>query len=268
MKKLLILFLLFLVTSINAQDTIVRANGEKIPANIADVNNKQVTYRLPGYPDGPLFTLDKSHISSIWFRNNTREIYSDSDPQVFGSIEHRSMISLNTVDLSFGMASVSWERNMCKDKLALRIPLSFGITSFGSKENWRYNYDRYYYTSNKYFSSGVDLLYYPLGQQHVFSYYCGISSEVGYTKMTYGYFEFPPYGPSLEKTWYGAVGVINGVLINVNERMSVSPYLTIGAQMAQNNYPYYSRFAMVRGGINMGYRFGHSSFRPKVIKDL
>ncbi|HTL82822.1 MAG TPA: hypothetical protein VL651_14010 [Bacteroidia bacterium] len=261
MKQLpvIIFFLLFCTGFVHAQDTIVKKDGTKVPANITEVNSEQVTYKLPGFPDGPVIIAKKSELSGVIFRNGSVDTYNNIHSGTFGTIDHRQMVSINTTDLAFGLITLNWERNMCRDRFAIRIPLSTGIMASSKNTTYYYNMDHYYYTRYKIFSAGVDLLYYPAGQAHPVNYYCGLSEEFGYSQVNPGYFiDFAPYPYELRKVYYAAGGITNGMLINVNDRMSVSAYVTVGIRSEVNIYGSHD-LSMCRAGIDMGYRFGKPS---------
>lgn len=79
MKRLLFFFAAVLLSlGIYAQDVIYRSTNDSIKAKVLTVNNSEVTYRLTGYEDGPLFTAKTSDIVAIRYANGTHQYFADS----------------------------------------------------------------------------------------------------------------------------------------------------------------------------------------------
>lgn len=74
MKRLSLLSsLLLFCTFSNAQDTIVKTNGNRIGAKISEVSTTEVKYKKFDFQDGPTFIESKSNIKSIKYSNGTTE---------------------------------------------------------------------------------------------------------------------------------------------------------------------------------------------------
>jgi hypothetical protein len=67
-----ILLLLYL-PSIQAQDTIVKRNDEKIAVKILEVNPGDIKYKRFDYQEGPIFTLPKWELKCIIYNNGVKE---------------------------------------------------------------------------------------------------------------------------------------------------------------------------------------------------
>jgi hypothetical protein len=277
MKKLLFLFLLFPCKFIFAQDTIVKVNGEKIPANIIEINNDDIKYKRASMPDGAVFIINRSIVWKIIYRSGEVDIITipkSTNATEFGGEKHREFVSVNSVDLPFGIISFAYEMNFYKDLLAFRIPISSGIggLSGASPASNNGNYD--YYSRNKKFSTGLDFLYYPLGQNHPISYFTGASFVYGLVGKESFYNNYP--GPSYYEaytSWFSGIGLLNGVLINISERVNISTYMALGMKATGNRpnpNPYYgggnSSTALFQFGFNMGIRFGKPSVKEDVAK--
>jgi hypothetical protein len=70
---LLLLFACAPVTAIKAQDTIVKTNGEIIPAKVLEVGTDAITYKKLSFKDGPTFSEKKTDIALIKYSNGQRQ---------------------------------------------------------------------------------------------------------------------------------------------------------------------------------------------------
>ena len=79
MKRLFfILFATFMSISLMAQDVIYRSSSDSINAKVLTVNNTEVTYKLAGYEDGPLFTVKTKDIVAIRYANGMNQYFANS----------------------------------------------------------------------------------------------------------------------------------------------------------------------------------------------
>ncbi|MBQ7531882.1 MAG: hypothetical protein IJT12_09275 [Paludibacteraceae bacterium] len=79
MKKLFILFAAAMIAvSAMAQDIIYRSDNDSINANVLTVNNEEVSYKLFGYEDGPLFTMKTNSIAAIHYANGMLQKFANS----------------------------------------------------------------------------------------------------------------------------------------------------------------------------------------------
>ena len=70
----------FFIISINtfAQDLIVKKNGEEVNAKIIEVGTKEVKYKNSTNIEGPTYTIDKSEIVFVKYKNGEKEIFENS----------------------------------------------------------------------------------------------------------------------------------------------------------------------------------------------
>jgi hypothetical protein len=261
MKKYILILTALLPFLLHAQDTIVKKNGTRIPANVTEVSTDHIRYNLPG-TDGPPHILRTSEVNDIHYSSGRTERIASSasnNAGSFGSMLHKQMISINTIDLTFGLVTLNYELNLAGGKFSIRVPVSTGISAWSNSASRGYS-DMLYYSRFKYISTGIDFLYYPKGQAHTFSYYTGVSTEGGLVRNPgYILWDFPPYPPS--QTFYGGAGIVNGVLVNVNERLNVSGYVTLGMRYHNMGYFGYDNPAMCRFGLTMGIRLGKPTLK-------
>jgi len=79
MKKhfnlLALLFIIFFTSKINAQDTIIKSNGEMVLAKITEITPTEVKYKKFEFVDGPTYIELKSRIEAIVFSNGIKEVF-------------------------------------------------------------------------------------------------------------------------------------------------------------------------------------------------
>ena len=79
MKRLFILFTAaFAIGNAIAQDVIYRSANDSIVAKVLTVNNSEVSYKLAGYEDGPLFTAKTDDIVAIRYANGMYQYFADT----------------------------------------------------------------------------------------------------------------------------------------------------------------------------------------------
>lgn len=116
MKKIFaIMLLLFVMTTMAAQDMIFKRDGSKIDAIIVERNEFDLRYRRINYQDGPLFLVNLADLDSIIYANGDIEVFvleSEIEPPLIKDSKnhyyyHGSRISSKEV--------VNLMRNNCPD---------------------------------------------------------------------------------------------------------------------------------------------------------
>lgn len=79
MKRFIILFLLLVTTwqICFSQDIIITRDGQKIEANIVEVDDSQIKYKKFSNPDGPAFVLKNDKIQSIIYKNGELQMFDN-----------------------------------------------------------------------------------------------------------------------------------------------------------------------------------------------
>lgn len=271
--------LLLLAFTANAQDTLYRTNGEKLVVRVTEVSASEIKYRRSAGTDGPLYVIRASEVSKVVYAdghsdvfvrdakttptsksNTTRPKSTPNERPTDNGIRRKHFIGLGASDLLPGIISLSYEGNIYKDNVSIRIPISIGLGALsGATPAYNGFPDFYYYSRNKIFSTGLDLRYYPAGQKFS-SYFLGLSWEYGQVNYTGSNF-FPTPQPlpiETRTTWFSAIGVTNGVLIQPTDQLNISLYVTLGTQITGiDNITGYR--GMFRGGVILGWRFGNST---------
>jgi hypothetical protein len=78
MKKLILSFLLLFsaVFFLNAQDAIIKRNGEEIKAKVKAVSDKEIEYVKTDNPDGPLYKIAKADVLMILYSNGSKDMFT------------------------------------------------------------------------------------------------------------------------------------------------------------------------------------------------
>lgn len=77
MKRVLILFVCFLIGGITfAQDIITKNDGTDIQAKVMEVGQSQISYKKYSNLNGPTYTISLSDILMITYENGEREMYN------------------------------------------------------------------------------------------------------------------------------------------------------------------------------------------------
>ena len=75
---LLISFCLIFAGRIFAQDTLIKNNGEQIPAKIIEITTSEIKYKKTNFLDGPTYIENKSDLRSIKYGNGRMEIFQSA----------------------------------------------------------------------------------------------------------------------------------------------------------------------------------------------
>jgi len=74
MKNTIVILLLFIgATNLNAQDTIIKNNGERVIAKITEIALSEIKYKRFNFQDGPTYIENKKDIEVIRFANGVTE---------------------------------------------------------------------------------------------------------------------------------------------------------------------------------------------------
>jgi hypothetical protein len=67
--RVTLLFCFLFCIQLNAQELIVKINGDSIRAKLLEVGITTISYKKTNMPDGPTFTMERSEISFIKYKN-------------------------------------------------------------------------------------------------------------------------------------------------------------------------------------------------------
>lgn len=81
MKNLFLFVSVLLSTLVlNAQDTLVKRNGETLAIKLTEINPDNLKYKRFDYQDGPLFTIPKEEVKLIIYQNGKKELFENYIP--------------------------------------------------------------------------------------------------------------------------------------------------------------------------------------------
>jgi hypothetical protein len=97
MKKIfLLLVAIFFINVLNAQDLIIKKNGDEINAKVQEVGVTEIKYIKTDNPEGPTFSILKSDVFMIKFANGTKEVFnteSNSNNQVDNNANNQQNVN-------------------------------------------------------------------------------------------------------------------------------------------------------------------------------
>jgi hypothetical protein len=76
---LLLLFLCAFVMQMNAQDVIIKKNGEEINSKVLEISSSEIKYKRADYMDGPTYTIFRTEVFMIKYANGKKEMISNAD---------------------------------------------------------------------------------------------------------------------------------------------------------------------------------------------
>ena len=156
MKKFFIhIILIFIVVFANAQDVIVKKNGEEINSKILEVGINDIKYKKFDNQEGPTYTESKSEVFMIKYENGSKDMFDASTPKANQNESTRpaevtnAQTSSNNYDksrkrnyfmLSYDMGGIKLvgkNTENVKMQKSLFMQLRMGVThNFGNYVGW------------------------------------------------------------------------------------------------------------------------------------
>lgn len=81
-KGVSLLCLLMVIIGVNAQDLMVKLDGEEVEVKILEITPDGVKYKKHSNIDGPLYTVNKGEVKEIIFENGDKEVFTTSSKDV------------------------------------------------------------------------------------------------------------------------------------------------------------------------------------------
>lgn len=69
------LFCLLISCDFFSQDTIYKRNGDIINAKVLEVDLNLIKFKKTSNPDGPLFSISKSQVTLIQYKNGSKDVF-------------------------------------------------------------------------------------------------------------------------------------------------------------------------------------------------
>ena len=87
MKKYVVFLVgsILLAGQVRAQDLIVLKDGATVSGKVCEVTSTEIKYKKISNPDGPLYSIDKSRVLAVNYKNGEKENYAE------GSVLQNSM---------------------------------------------------------------------------------------------------------------------------------------------------------------------------------
>ena len=199
--------ILFAVAS-NAQDLIIKRNGDEIKSKVMEVNLNVIKYKKFDNINGPTFEILKSDVFIIKYENGTKDVFNTVEQT---KNENENSTISNNKETKQDLASLAYTENNRSFTIAYGLSALFGgITSLGGNSNstvigplifsfdkaisnkislairpaamlWNYKYNSYWgeYSSSVFFAGLQARLDYHFATTKTLDPYFGISAGVG-----------------------------------------------------------------------------------------
>jgi hypothetical protein len=96
---LIFIFILAMAFSAKSQDTIVQMDGQKIAAKVLEITPDYVKYKKSNNLDGPLVSIQKSHVHMIIYENGTQDVLNQKPTTVENTTEENNTeVQYNKID--------------------------------------------------------------------------------------------------------------------------------------------------------------------------
>ncbi len=121
--------------SLQAQDVIHRKNGKTIEANVLEISEAEVKYKLFTQPDGVTFVMDASLIKKIVMANGAVHKFEEGgsiDNKEYYVGQNRSAYKVSFLAWTMGYTNFIYERNL---KPGASVEAKLGIIGLGRNED-------------------------------------------------------------------------------------------------------------------------------------
>lgn len=81
-RTILILYVLFIsLVSLSAQDVVICRNGDEIISKVLKISSSEVEYKKWSNQDGPTYTISKSEVFMIKYKNGDKDVFKETPAQ-------------------------------------------------------------------------------------------------------------------------------------------------------------------------------------------
>lgn len=273
MKKLLFTFCFLAIHFVYGQDTLIYRNGTKELVRVVKTEAEFVNYLpWPLTNDANVVSKSSRLIGTVKTEDGKVVNLVYYEPLAVPEIPdyNKNFVAIDMFDLFFSQLTISYQHTFKKPAITLRVPLSTSFLAFG--RDYKVTDYRNYYSPNKYFSSGLDVMFFFDGKVND-GFLGGVSYDVG----KYKYFDYmgmgDPYGnttdfSSLPNVTYNGFFVRGGYMINRLDKVAFGVYVDAGTcsrtyrtQIWDQNYNtvsyiYYKDYSFdMRLKLSIGYSF-------------
>ncbi|XZF15912.1 hypothetical protein ACTHGU_07225 [Chitinophagaceae bacterium MMS25-I14] len=279
-KTLLAALLIFTGTAVNAQDKIIKKNGDVINARVKEIGMRTVTYKRYDNPDGPDFVINRNEIDLVRFENGTEEHmtrnfrerhgiradYKDRNGQTYG----RNILSLAPVQFtntSVMGVGLHYERILDKRGIfSLYVPLAY---SFKNSSYYDYNVYNSVNEQRSAFWAYPGVKFYPTGSNRKVSYAAGACFAIGAGNVPVRRSVYDPNTQTYITERTNKDFFQMGVMVNSSLNIQPTPHVYLGVELGlgipyiqnDNSDSYdnrsfnYSDEPLVQFNFKIGYRF-------------
>ena len=133
MKKLLLIcFALIPLFAVQAQDVILKRNGEEVQVKVQEISLHEIKYKRFDNLDGPMISISKRDVFMIKYENGTKEVFNEAvpviaSPQIDRPYEQRNL-KLSGPRIGFTIISDKYRNQIMEDH---NTELNNFMTQFG-----------------------------------------------------------------------------------------------------------------------------------------
>ena len=240
-----------------SQDLITLRSGKTLKVLIQEVNQKEIAYRKAENAKGPLYKIYTRDVLRIDYESGAVDNFAEPQEKASTLMGSRSLasagrniLSIDAMALLFQNIELSYEYLAGADKkLGLRIPVSVNMQGTSTNGNMLGNTRNVFY-------SGLDLNYYPLGQ-NTSSFFVGPSLRVGSALNFNEYYDPVTGGYTNERlvSQYFSFLLRFGYLYTPVEELSIGTAFGLGTRRYFTNIPQEPAGPAFSFQFSLGYRF-------------
>jgi hypothetical protein len=255
MKILTALLILFYgaLVELNAQDILYTTSGAKLKSKILEINTDEIKYKSFSNSEGPTYVISKSEIIFIQYANGMSEILNYNpktfEPKKINSTTTLSpknkltpkvktsnlrymnthLISINALALANGDATIIYDHELFKSKLAISV---LGSINFNSRMNALNMYiNETKVNAKKNYDVGFGINYLPNNHKKI-QYFIGFLGKY----MTYNYKEVIDTSNNQKRFADAsanqiALMITNGWLFRISPFFNFKIFASIGKQI-------------------------------------
>jgi len=240
-----------------SQDLITLRSGKTLKVQIQEVNQKEIAYRKAENANGPLYKIYTRDVLRIDYESGAVDNFAESQEKSTSLLSSRSLtaagrniISIDAMALLFQNIELSYEYLAGIDKkLGIRVPVSVNMQGTSTNGNMLGNTRNVFY-------SGLDLNYYPLGQ-NTSSFFVGPSLRMGSALNYNEYYDPLTGGYTNERlvSQYFSFLLRFGYLYTPVEELSIGTAFGLGTRRYFTNIPQEAAGPAFSFQFSLGYRF-------------
>jgi hypothetical protein len=240
-----------------SQDLITLRSGKTLKVQIQEVNQKEIAYRKAENANGPLYKIYTRDVLRIDYESGAVDNFAESQEKSTSLLSSRSLtaagrniISIDAMALLFQNIELSYEYLAGIDKkLGIRVPVSVNMQGTSTNGNMLGNTRNVFY-------SGLDLNYYPLGQ-NTSSFFVGPSLRMGSALNYNEYYDPLTGGYTNERlvSQYFSFLLRFGYLYTPVEELSIGTAFGLGTRRYFMNIPQEAAGPAFSFQFSLGYRF-------------